>query len=859
MAYWNDINGRYEAISPQDAFAVLKALDSKAVAGNGSYETNDPSMAHDAIGRLDQNMKVTVNGITYDIKNVHNYDDSKYVYSHTAYKGSTDAIEARATRTVFNVFDVIAVAKAAGYDDESIANALNNHYRVKEIPKDAKNSFSSDAQIDFRTKEWDAGRVAYWGGNTTDAAKSLQKWVDENYKGAKVITTLDPEGNVYHYQIQYKDAAGKWHKVGVENPEGTTYTTTELDTIKASGVGAALQNQIENNNLVVNAESNLKLLDELKKNIASGADATTNFDLSDADYKALTVAFPDFEKQIVSNGVINSKWIDDMGKQLTQQTPTTFEGATLEEFIDNAQNSNAAGSDIRKAEFDKAASVLQQLKSNPDVYKAVMDQFNVDTHQNTIAGQRAANVAKAAQAASTEGLPSKAAESLAQLATVGADSLSDAERADIYKNLTTALNTYTNQQLNKAHADQTFAADEASKLGIMISNILGAIGAEESAANRHLQDETSRVNRETALRDAAYKAEGAESQAKNNVYTGTNQTVKDAIDGLLTSDSDNSAAAEVLKQYITGKDANGNPVTDMYTDSSGAEALRVNPDLIDPNKHYIDETTYNRIINDPAYKEILTQEAFDKYTTALSAGEMADKYGLEYLKDVNSTVNKFTDFADQANKASDRVLTQAQRAYLSALAAGDVQTIQSLTKLAGTAGAPKQNLLNASALSQQFAQQQKDVAVGTNLIKNAQAQRAANTKQLADATAAGRESWLNWLGSGNPSKDNGLYAAVTQGLTNTSANLGSYSNLVDAVMKHQTINNNLISDSVKASNDALTELATSMTGINSSGKVNNITNSGLSNQLKTEIDVRKQQLQSIIDQNDPTKKKTTIK
>lgn len=847
MSYQSDINDKYYAIGIADAFAVLKALDPNATAGTGAGKTNNPNQISSpaVAGSLDGNLKLTVGGHTYDLKNTHAALSKQSVYSSTI--GNVD-------NHIYNVYDVVAIAKAAGYDNQAIADALNANYKatIKDLDS-SSDTFKS--QYTFRAASWDAERVANFNSTTGPAYDSLKKWLDVNYPGAIVETTLDTAGNKYHYRIRIGDL---W--VDIEDPGGKEYTPAFLDkNVKQNGaVANVLQNQTAQNNLVTNAQSNQKLLDALKNNIASGAAAKTNFDLSDEDYKALTVAFPDFEKQIVSNGVINSKWIDDMGKQLTQQTPTTFEGATLEEFIANAQNSNTAGSDIRKAEFDKAASVLQQLKSNPDVYKAVMEQFNVDTHQNTVAGQRAANVAKAAQAVSTEG-PAKVAESLAQLATVGSDSLTDAERADIYKNLTTALNTYTNQQLNKAHADQTFAADEASKLGVMISNILGAIGAEESAASRHLQDETSRVNNETDLRNAAYAAEGAESQAKNNVYTGANQTVKDAIDGLLTSDSDNSAASEVLKQYITGKDANGKPVTGMYADSSGAAALRVNPDLIDPNKHYIDETVYNQIINDPAYKEILTQEAFDKYTTALSAGEMADKYGLEYLKDINSTVNKFTDFADQANKASDRVLTQAQRAYLSALAAGDAQTIQSLTKLAGTAGAPKQNLLNASALSQQFAQQQKDVAVGTNLIKNAQAQRAANAKQIADATAAGRESWLNWLGSGNPTKDNGLYAAVTQGLTNTSANLGSYTDLVNAGMKHQTINNNLIGDAVRTSNDALTELATSLTGINSSGKVNNITNSGLSNQLKAEIDVRKQQLQSIIDQNDPTKKKTTIK
>lgn len=860
MSYQSDINNQYYAISGEDVLAVLQALDSDAYAGTGTGKTTDATRIGGAIGSFDGNMKVYVNGEIYDLKNTHSNNSAQYVHSKTGYSNTFGKIYN--SKYTFNVLDVIAIAKAAGYDNEAIKDALNKNYRA-DVPKDSKDTFKS--QRDFRAQEWTAERVANLNSSTGPAYDSLKQWLDINYPGAIVETTLDPKGNKYHYRIKVGD-----QYIDIDDPTGKTYTNAELDkNVKQNGaVANVLQNQTAQNNLVTNAAAGRAAFEKLKTNLHNGATAETNFDLTPDEYKTLTVALPDFEKQVITNGVVNSAWLDQMGAALTQQTPNTFEGSTLDQAGDSksymaaARDSIAAGSELRKSEFDRTASIVQELKSSPELYRAVMDQVNADAHQNTITGQRASNLGKAVQSAAAEGLPSKAAEALEQLASAGSDSLAGQERTEGYNKLVEALTGYTNQQLSKMHTDQTIAADEVSKLGILVNNLLNGMDAEAAQATRDKQDEVTRVTNAGKVIAADKEAASAESIAKNNALTKSDADIADLIAKYAGDSSTNntnvfgkiagSSSADAMLDKLAGIPVdNGAIETDRFVDTP---ALRVNPELIDPNKHYIDESVYNKLINDPAYADILTKEAFDKYTKVQSADELASLYGLDYLKNIDTTTDMFTDYAEQANKASDRMLSQAQRAYLSALAAGDAQTIDALTKLTRIAGAPKQNLLNASALAQQFAQQQKDAAVGTKLATVAQQQRAANAKQIADAKLAGKNAWTSWLGSGNPSKDNGLYAAVTQGLTNTSGALGLYSDLQNKGMANQTINNNLISDAIKTTNDVRTDLATSITGLNSAGKVNNIGNSATANTTKLNIDTAQQQLDDFIKQNDPSKK-----
>lgn len=824
MSYQSDINNKYYAISWADALAVLQTLDKNASAGTGMFNTKDINATHNVLGTFDGNVTLTVNGQTYDLKNTHAYNSSQAVYSNNV--AANDSVP-------YNLYDVVAIAKAAGYDNRAIADALNEHYKTNiKTLINSKDTFKS--QREFRARFWTPERVAEFNSTTGPAYDSLKQWLDDNYPGAIVETTLDPEGNRYHYRIRVGD---QW--VDIEDPAGRSYTEAELDNkVKQNGaVANVLQNQTAQNNLIANAEKGKAALEQLAKNIASGATAETNFNLSDDDYKALTVAIPDFEKQIANNAVIDSSWIKDMGDRLTQEFPDTYEGAGLKKYLDTAQASNNAGTALRQAEFDKTASIVQELKSNPDVYRAVMEQFNTDAHQNLTAGQRAANLGKAVQAAHTEVLPSKAAESLEQLASAGADSLSGQQRTELYDNLVGGTSAYTEQQLNKLRADKNTEANEVANLGTVVKDWLVAMGVEEDRARRFVNDEISRSNTETEKRKAAANAASATSIEKNSAYVGADQTIADMIKDLAgTGNANNVNAIDTALKESKKPDF----IDTGYT--------VVDPKLVDPNQQYLDESVYNKVIADPdsKYKSILSQEAFDKFTKAQSVDELAELYGLEYLKDIDNVSNMFTDYAKQANKASDRMLSQAQRAYLSALAAGDTQTIDALTKLAGTASAPKQNLLNASALTQQLAQQQKDAAIGTKLITAAQQQRAANAKQIADATNQGRTAWTNWLGSGDPNKDNGLYSSMMQGFTNNSNALNEYSNLLGSAMKHESNINSLISDAANATNKNLTDLSTTLTGNNAAGAVSNIKQSAIANNLKKGIAVQNKSLEDII-------------
>lgn len=852
MSYQSDINNKYYAISATDAFAVLKALDSKALAGTGSAVTNETKYVDLATGGLDGNLKIKVNGTYYDLKNTHAYLSNQRVYSNNAVGWTSSS----STSQIYNLYDVVAIAKAAGYDNEAISNALDDNYKadIKTLI-DAKDTFKS--QREFRAKPWTPERVAELNSTTGPAYDSLKNWLDDNYPGAVIETTLDPLGNKYHYRIR---VGNQW--VDIEDPDGKEYTPAFLDkNVKQNGVVAnVLQNQIEANNQAINSERYLDILNKFEKNIASGANAKTNFDLTDADYKALKVLLPDLDDHVAANGVIDSKWVSTIGDRLTQQLPSTYEGDSLSEFMKSAQDGNDAGTLERQAALDKASSVIQKFKSNPELYNAIASQLNTDAYRKTTAGQTAANIGKVAQEVDNSGASAKAVESLAALADAGAEGLAGTERSEIYGRDTKALSDYTDTQLSKLSTDQQLNSIEVDKLRQIVEDYLTAMGVEEARARRFVQDEISRADSYADIRKANANAESAESIEKNKVYVGSDKNIVDLLDQLLADNSaDHTKAFDKVDEVSGGK---------KYTDTG---ALRVNPNLVDPNKQYLDESVYDKVIADAdsKYKNILTQEAFNKYTKAPTLDDLADSYGLDYLKSVDSTIDKFTEAAGKANEASDRMLTQAQRAYLSALAAGDAKTIEALTQLAGTASAPKQNLLNASTLAQQFAQQQKDAAVGTELVANAQQQRATNAKQLAEAESAGREAWKNWLGSGDSNKDKGLYSSFMQGAANSTNALDYYNKLLQEGMKYESNINNLISDAAQATNKNLTDLATTFTGLNSSGLVSNIANSAEANALKNSIAVKKQaiydgnqQLQNIVNTgniDDPTKPKTTTK
>ena len=81
MSYQSDINNNWVPIGARDVLAVLKELDSKAVAGTGNVKTSDPLDAEVARGQFDNNLKVKVNGTYYDLKNAQGSGDNKHLYS----------------------------------------------------------------------------------------------------------------------------------------------------------------------------------------------------------------------------------------------------------------------------------------------------------------------------------------------------------------------------------------------------------------------------------------------------------------------------------------------------------------------------------------------------------------------------------------------------------------------------------------------------------------------------------------------------------------------------------------------------------------------------------------------------------
>jgi hypothetical protein len=399
----------------------------------------------------------------------------------------------------------------------------------------------------------------------------------------------------------------------------------------------------------------------------------------------------------------------------------------------------------------------------------------------------------------------------------------------VLSNLINALGGYTEQQLNKMNADQRLNS-------VYVNNLVTAAGLADIASqsyqaelNRKANDEEARSNNETSLRQTKNDAESAQSIARNEAAVKADADSANTLTNLLGNNgTDISGVVSALQGDGT-----------KYIDSAGTV---VRPQYDKAN--YVNETTRDIIAE--GVKNVLTSESFNRLTQDVNAKQLADDYGVGYLKNIDDTVDKYTEFANQANAESDRVFNQAQRAYLASIAAGDAKTAEQLVRLAQTAGTSQRNLINASALSNQFAQQRANSNVGDTLLQDQKIQQANNQGTITDAQQKGRDAWKNWLGSGLDN-ENTLYSAQQTGQTNASAASGAYSSLAGTGMNAQKNQNDIISQLNNVSNKNYTALANTYTGNNAAGASSNIYGSQTANATKNALAAQKKLLQNIVD------------
>ena len=559
--------------------------------------------------------------------------------------------------------------------------------------------------------------------------------------------------------------------------------------------------------------------------------AKQNYNLTKEDYENIKVALPDLSTQQITSLIKNSGWAQNILDGVdTELGNDTIQGLALEDYMSYADDANEAQGDIAKSKIQKQRdALLTQIKNDPELYKNIMTQFHKDTNEGVVTGKRAANVKDVA------GEANKSYTEAADTLYSELSKLPEEQRTAVYENLLGGLSGYTSQQINAMNNQANADANAITNLISVLKLADQGIQSENAMAARALQDAIDRSTNYANLKGAEYEAKGNSSSAGSDAKLQTLLNATDTIAGIQSTNKANEGKEGYKPIPISA-------VT-LTAPNYGSGTI-VKPELLNPEDYYISEELYQRLI-DNGLGDYLTQEAFDKYTTAPTQEELAKQYGLEYLLSPSATQDIITGYATDANEQSNRAFNDAQRAYISALAAGDVKTANQLTKMAQTAGASKQNVYGSAALAGSFAQQQKNAAVGNNLQQDYITQRANNNLQIANAKRQGAELWNSWVGSG-ADNENSFNRAYNKFGSNAAQSRDAYTGLYTRGMQSESNFNDLISQGVRTTNTNLSNLAARLTAINSNNAASNTRNASTIAGLKDRLNNNPDVLQELI-------------
>jgi len=848
MAYKDSINSNIYNVSKDAAIKFFIALNWHPSQGTYKDLYSKSTITYTDYLNID-----AYNSVSNNFDNLYDTNGNPHVIKNT--------LEGK---DVYNLYDLIASAKAAKVTNTDIATALN----AADIPKVV--ATSSGTYRSRSDADWENTDVKALNINTTPYARQLQEHLDKTFPnvGAYVSVIQNANGNSYDVRVVYPDPNQNNNLVYVSMPEpkngvNSEYKAKEFsDVFTNANIGTTMGNvaltlknqsaeqearrkeeearkkeieaaKTELNNINTSNNAINNLLGTL--NSTSGT-ALDNLKLSNTDKQAMTVQTPNKNVQAVGNQVNNSAWIKNLGDNLLTEGFDTVEGDSIEDYSNRALTKNELLARIANTQLDKASTeLLSQIKSNPQLLDSLLAQQRTAFTNNLTAGNAVANAQ--ALAAERDSTLKEQADEVYRSMIGGDNDVAAQLRSETTQNFADALSAYTDQQLNKLIADQQSNAIDVASLTSVRNAIKSLIDAENSAAVRLLNDSKTKAetnaNQIMSNKDAASLESIAASEARAKEF------------------SDNASNLINLQQQSSNQGLGPikppEPLKGDYTSSTG---YREKYTYETPN--YDKETTYNTLADSEGIRQALSKPTYDRLTNQKSALELAQEYGLAYLLDADVVAEAYKDFARQGNEASDKVFNNAQRAYLSALAAGDTTTIEQLSKLAQVAGTSKQNLHVASALQEQMQQQQQQRNVGNNLISDTLLQRMANDKAIVDAEDEGRRQQTAWLGNGNEN-GNGFYTGAYLHDQNVAGAKDAYSQIAGLGMSSQSTRNDLISDANNSTADIISKAAADITKLNAQANASNKTTTatlqGGVNALNTQKavnDAAKLSLQKII-------------
>lgn len=802
----------YMGLIPQyDIFALGNTTNSAA-----PYATHyTPGIIGSSKG---EHLKYSVKDYTRDGWNIVAKDNAGNNYT---LKNTND------TKEIYNLYDIIAAGTAAGVDSQTIANALN---KVGVTGPDAE-------------RKWTPAGVAGTNRATDAKSKRVVDYLNQHgFVNADVVTKLNPDGKGYTYSIRYTDNQGQTQYADIAAPSKDNYSDEELakifDEKQPAGQAARYVTGVtvpQQNTNLQNVQIAADKFVETYANSNVGSTANANRTITPEQYAQLKVALPNYSDQQLNQMITESPWVTELLPALTGEFSDTMEGASLAEFLGDADNKNTIVKDV--ADTKIAAEQLKRLNNithDTGLLTALRDARNADAAAGTIAGARAANAQQVAAEANAK-YGEEAAALLEALAT-----LPEEERNSIYSNLTEHLSGYIDQQVGEARTQAGVRNTNIADIASGLDALRAAQDAQLAQAGRDVNEEISRssdyltetIQRLASETDAAIAADDA---ALSTMLKNAKGTMDAASYTQLVADVQKilDLKAESGKNFGTG--------------------AAVNPNYINVDEGKIDETLLRTVLNSPATQHLLSDNTFNYATNNKTREDLMREFDVEFLTSLEGTdstpgvYDVYGGFAESANTAADRTFNQAQRAYLASIAAGDAKTAEQLTKLAQTAGASKRNLHGAAAFAGMFNQQRNNANVGNTIASNYKLHKAANDMLTQTARENARTTYTTQKSVvPNTNTFGGVAELYNQG---SSEGKAAYGGTFVSGMEGQRNWNDTVSTGNRATNNNLANFGSRLQALNTQAATHNTANDATRKQTLYDVSVQgelaRQQLEAI--------------
>lgn len=765
---------------------------------------------------------------------------------------------------VYNMYDVIALAKQCDFSDEDIVAAIDEVNKANRTTDDKRNLFWHGPT---QSTEWTKDDVKAVNTDTLPAMSKLVDKLNQQYPGcnAQVVTRLDANGVTYTYELTYTDpASGKEYAYPITtddlhlNSDGTVDDKNLNTWINSHPVGAQIT---ANNNAQNNADASIALGEavqsQFEKNPNLGIAANTNRVLSQSEKDKALAKEPGTDNLNVWNRDKDTSTISTVSKNLGKVTNVLDEFKNSTYSLDNpdkpkkldtlqklADTSNTeAINTILRGVDNQQTQLLEQIRNDPELYRTVVQQLRNDSANNVIAGQRAANIKDTVEAQGTE--YDAAADKLYSSLFGGDSSVAQAARDTLFKTKASALDVFTQEQLNtlrQAGYDATRLAQDiatAAGIGKTALDVEEQAYADEAALNVAKADVNTLSLISQILGNA--KTDREKNDALLNWINDNLTRGEKELSGASGGSADVSGIVGTTEQTLSDPDKQTivNAILQGYTPGKGMSATtdlesilgkdwqqEIAPTKFE-NKQYQDAVADTKLPEYRANADLLTKQ----YTEQ----ELLDALGLGYLaKDSDKLAEMYTDFSTEANEKSNQVFNAAQRAYIAAITAGDVKTTEQLTRLAETTSGAKRNVYAATALADQFKKQRGLSGSGKQLATDFNNQMSANNKFIADNKLAAESVKQNYRGNGSDSYDKATFLGGYNALNNAgslnSQTFADYDNaLMSTTSKLGSTNTGVATNNYKN----LGDVAGTISDSNFENLINNIRNDRVREDIKT--------------------------